>query len=347
MMRRVVFNMRDERPVWSPPAWVAERLRAALPPDVEFIDVQAPVSGRGDGGGLSEAALAAVRGAEVYLGLGLPRPLLQAALAPPRRLRWIHTGAAGVASLLHPELLEGDVVLTNSAGIHAEPMADSVLAAMLHFARGFDHAIAAQQRREWDAAVFEAEDSGVREIAGATVGIVGYGGIGNAVAKRAAALGMRVVALRRRAAGEHDHPGITVVAGDDALARLLRESDYVVLTVPSTAQTRGMIGRTEFAALKDGAVLINVARGDVVEEDALLHALVSGRLRGAALDVFATEPLPADSPLRQAPRLLITPHVSAVSPRFWERQCGLITDNIERYLAGRPLRNVVDVEAGY
>jgi phosphoglycerate dehydrogenase-like enzyme len=361
-VRRVVFNMRDERPVWSPPAWVASRLRAALPPGVEFVDVAAPVSGRGDGGGVSAAAVSAVRGAEVYLGLGLPRELLLAALEPPARLRWVHSGAAGVGSLLHPELAAAGITLTNSAGIHGPPMAETVIGMILYFARGLDRAVAAQQQGEWGAAAFEQGGSAVREIAGATVGIVGLGGVGREVARRAAALGMRVIGVRRRAHADHDAPArgpghaaarVTaahvdaLLTGDDALDRLCADSDFVVLTLPSTAATRGLIGEQALRLMKPEAVLINVARGDIVDEAALISALAEGRLRGAALDVFATEPLPATSPLWRLPNVLITPHVSATSERYWERELELILDNLQRYERGASLRNVVDPGAGY
>jgi phosphoglycerate dehydrogenase-like enzyme len=345
-MRRVVFNMHDERPAWAPPSWVLDRLREGLPEGFHLVDVRAPVSGRGDGGGVSDEALTAVRGAEVYLGLGLPRPLLLAALEEPAQLRWVHTGAAGVGSLLHPELLQRDILLTNSAGIHAEPMAETVLAMMLHFSRGIDYAAAAQRRREWDTATFERLDSGVRELNGATVGIVGYGGIGRAVARRARGLGMTVLAVRRRAGAEADDLA-TILTGENALAQLLAESDIVVVCLPATAHTRGMLGAQELAQMRDGAVLINVARGGIVDEQALLLELQSGRLRGAALDVFSEEPLPPDSPLWDAPRLLILPHVSATTPGFWDRQAMLILDNLDRYAEGRPLRNTVDLSAGY
>jgi phosphoglycerate dehydrogenase-like enzyme len=347
--RRVVFNMRDERPSAAPPEWVPARLREVLPAGFELVDVASPVSGRGDGGGVSDEALAAVRGAEVYLGLGLPRPLLQAALEPPARLRWVHTGAAGVASALHPELVGSDVVLTNSAGIHAEPMAETVLGMILHFARGLDLAVAAARRREWGAAAFEDPACGVREVAGATLGIIGFGGIGRAVARRARALGMEVLALRRRApadGGDAAH-GVRLLTGADALRELLEASDVVVLTLPSTPETRGLLGSRELGWMRPGAVLVNVARGDVVDEAALADVLRGGGLRGAGLDVFATEPLPRESPLWELPNVLITPHVSATSSRYWERQAALIADNLERYGAGRSLRNVVDTGAGY
>ena len=341
-----MFNMQDERPVWAPPASFVEALRAALPEEWELIEVSAPVSGRGDGHGVSEEALHAIRGAEIYFGLGLPRELLLAGLAAPARLRWVHTGAAGVRSLLHPELLNSGVTLTNSAGIHAEPIADTVLGMMLHFARGLDIAVRAQQRREWRSDLYESRDGGVRELAGATLGIIGYGGIGRAVARRAHALGMNVIALRRSAATDDD-PIADVRSGDDQLERLLRESDFLVVTVPSTAETRGMIGAPELAAMKPHAVIINVARGDVVGETALIEALRRCTLRGAGLDVFTHEPLAAESPLWDLPNVLITPHVSATSPRYWEREGELILDNLERYLTGRELRNVVDPAAGY
>lgn len=343
-MRRAVFNMHDERPAWAPPAGVIERLRDALPDGWELIDVQAPVTGRGDGGGLSDEAVRAIRGAEIYFGLGLPHELLRAGLEGSSKLRWIHTGAAGVASLLHPELVESDIVLTNSAGVHAQPIAETVIGMMLYFARGFDHALRAQARGAWDPEPFERAGSGVRELGGATLGIVGYGGVGRAVADRARALGMRVIASRRRPATDY---AVEILSGAQALERLLEQSDVVVVSVPSTPMTRGMIGARELAGMKPGSVLINVARGDILDESALLDALSSGLLRGAGLDVFTREPLPADSPLWRMPNVLITPHVSATSPVFWERESELILDNLVRYLGGRDLRNVVDTSAGY
>jgi phosphoglycerate dehydrogenase-like enzyme len=343
-MRRAVFNMRDERPIWAPPVWLLPQLREALPDGWELVEVDAPVTGRGDGGGLTAAALAAVRGAEIYFGLGLPRELLTAALQPPAHLRWVHSGVAGVASLLHPELAQHHITLTNSAGVHGPAIAETVLGMMLHFLRGLDYAVRAQQRRAWAADEFERSNGHIRELDGATLGIIGYGGIGREIARRAAALGMRVIALRR-----HPQPDdvALVLAGDDALRRVLTDSDVVVITLPSTPATRGMIGARELARMRAGAVLINVARGDIVDPDALLDALRSHHLRGAALDVFPVEPLPSDSPLWNLDNVLITPHVSATTTRFWEREAALMLDNLRRYLAGQPLRNVVDPRAGY
>ena len=347
--RIAVLNMQDDRGTWALPDWARGEVAAALGPGWELRHVTEPVSGRGDGGGAGPEAVAAVRGAEIVFALGLPRELLQAALAPPRRLRWIHSGSAGVRALLHPELLQSDVVLTNSAAIHAPPMAEAVVAMILHFARGFDYVVRAQARREWGKQPFDQVPGVAREISGTTLGIIGLGGIGREVAWRALALGMKVLALRKRAVvASGDETGeLTLLDGPDGLRRLLEASDYVVLAVPSTTATRGIIGTEQIAAMKPDAVLVNVSRGDVLDEAALEAALRRGHLRGAALDVFTTEPLPATSGLWDLENVLLTPHVTATTPRFWRREVNLIVENIGRYLDGRQLRNQVDKVAGY
>ncbi|HEX8393036.1 MAG TPA: D-2-hydroxyacid dehydrogenase [Longimicrobium sp.] len=339
--RRLVIHLRDSRPAWSIPEWAVDRIRAALPDGWEAVEVDAPADGRGDGGGaLPDDVLQAVRGAEVYLGFGVPGEIVRAAPT----LRWAHTASAGVGGALR-DLADSGIVLTNAAGIYAEPMADTVLAMMLHFARGLDFAVRAQAERRWDKEPFDDVESPVRELSEGTVGIVGLGGIGRAVARRAAALGMRVVASRR--AGGEGPDGVEVLHGDDALRRLLPRADYLVVTVPHTAETEGLIGARELALLPEGAVVINVARGAVIHEEALVDALRAGRLRGAGLDVFAREPLPHASPLWTLPNVLVTPHVSGASHRFWRRQTDLIVENIRRYASGGPLRNTVDKKAGY
>jgi phosphoglycerate dehydrogenase-like enzyme len=260
-------------------------------------------------------------------------------------LRWIHSGSAGVRALLHRELVESDVVLTNSAGVHAPPMAEAVLGMVLHFGRGFDHAVHSQVRREWGKPPFENDGVAAREVQGATLGILGYGGIGQEVAWRARGLGMRVIALRRRPIPADD--GVELLSGADAFEQLLRRSDYLVICAPSTTATSGLLGSAELALLRPGSVLINVARGEVVEEQALVAALRSRHLRGAGLDVFVHEPLPPESELWSLDNVLITPHVSGTTDRFWRREVDLITENVRRYAAGMPLRNQVDKQAGY
>ncbi len=341
--------MHDVRPGWTIPARSEAAILEALPAGWEGVSLHAPVTGEGDGGGgVRPEVLATVRGAEVYVGFGVPREVFLAATEPPEgRLRWAHTGAAGVGGALYPEMVASDVVLTNSAGIHAPPIAESVLAMMLHFARGLDVAVRRQAERRWDAAAWTGADAEAspREMAGATLGVYGFGGIGREVARRALALGMRVAAVKRHPS--EPPPGIELWTGVGALGRLLDIADYLVLTVPSTAETHHAIDAAGLARMKPDAVLVNVSRGRVVDEAALARALAAGRLRGAALDVFEHEPLPADSPLWTLPNVLITPHVSGTTPRFWERETALIVDNLRRYLAGEPLRNVVDKRSGY
>ncbi len=346
-MRRLVVDLSDERPIFTLPDQVIDTIRDELPADWQVVVVDAPASGVGDGGPASSvAALEAVREAEVYMGYGVPPDLLRAGPG----LRWVHSGAAGVRASLSTEMLERDVLFTNSAGIHAPPVAETVLAYLLHFARGLDMAAAAQAERRWCAEELGSADSPVRELGHSTVGIVGLGGIGGEVARRCTALGARVLASRRRAAppaGSTGPEGPQLVTGPAALRRVLESSHYVVLTLPQTRETSGLIGAEQLDWMRNDAVLVNISRGGLVDEVALLEALRRRRIRGAALDVFRREPLPPDHPLWEAPNLLITPHTSAYTHRFWERETALIVDNIRRYIGGRPLRNVVDKQAGY
>ena len=346
-MATLVIDLMDRRPIWALPDRSRAAILATVPAGWTVRFMETPADGSGDG--VSRAPpelLEAVAGARVYMGYGIPPEVLTAA----PRLEWVHSGAAGVGSSLGPEMLERDVVFTNSAGIHAAPMSETVLAMMLHFARGLDVAVRAQREGRWSAPEYWAADAPVTELAGSTVGIVGYGGIGRAVAARAGALGCRVVPVRRRGGGGGEgavDSAVEVVAGTPALDRVIAEADYLVLAVPETPLTRGLISRERLFAMKPGSVLVNVARGRLVDETALLDALDSGPLRGAGLDVFHTEPLPTGHPLYAHPRVLVTPHVSATTRRFWDRETDLITDNIGRFARGERLRNLVDKRAGY
>ncbi len=325
---------------------------AALPPGWTVHFMETLSDGSGDGAGeASDELLAAVRHARVYMGYGIPPEVLKHGT----RLEWVHSGAAGVGSSLHPPMLDRDVMFTNSAGIHAVPMAETVTAMILHFARGLDVAIRAQREGRWAAPEYWAADAPVTELSASTVGVIGFGGIGREVAARAAAMGARVVGVRRGgAAGRggavgHGHPAgrIDVGSGPAALDRAISASDFLVLTLPETAETVRLMNRERLKSMKPGAVLINVARGRLVDEDALLEALDTGRLRGVGVDVFVTEPLPSGHPFYRHPRVLMTPHVSATTRGFWERQTELITDNIGRFSRGEALRNLVDKRAGY
>jgi phosphoglycerate dehydrogenase-like enzyme len=358
-MPRVVLDMMDRRPMWAMPAWVPDELRAALPEGWELVAIDVVTDGAGDGATrVDPLVLAAVADADAYLGYGIHPTLLETG----QLLRWVHSGAAGVGKSLTPRMLESPVVFTNSAGVHAPPIAETVLAMLLYFGRGLDFAVEGQRRGAWWQAPYHAEDAPLRELSSSTVGIVGYGGIGREVARRVASLGARVLGLARtprpgrRGALQPVEGGgslavaVDMVTGRPGLERLLAQSDAVVIAAPETEETRGLVGAVELALMKPGAVLVNVARGRIVDEEALVRALQAGRLRGAALDVFGTEPLPAASPLWRLPNVLLTPHVSGVTRGFWRRETDLILRNLRRLLVRAPVEeweNVVDKRAGY
>jgi phosphoglycerate dehydrogenase-like enzyme len=344
-MPRLVVNLRDSREIWRLPEWAVGEIRASAPAHLEVHVVDAEVDGRGDGGAVTPQALAAIEGAEIYLGFGFPRPLFEAARRAGAPLRWVHSGAAGVGGALYPEMRDSSIMLTNSAGVHGPPIADTVIGMIHHFARGLDLAVRGQRERRWAKDEFEAASAPVHEIAGTPLGLLGYGGIGRAIAARAAALGMRVRALRRRADAVEEN--VEVVHGEAGLQSLLRESQYIVAALPATAETRDLLDASRLRSLRPDAVLINVGRGDVVDEDALAELLRDGRIRGAALDVFRAEPLPPDSPFWELSNVLLTPHVSATSREFWRREVELIVENLARYERGDELRNLVDKRAGY
>lgn len=343
MSRRLVVDMRAQRPVWRVTPEVVERIRGALAPGWELVEVLSPASSDGDGGSGSPEAATAVQGAEIYLGFGVPAGVLAAGAGT---LRWVHSCTAGVSAGLAAALRGSGIRFTNSAGVHAEPIADWVLTAIAYFARGLDHTVRAQAERRWLQDSFGDRTIRVRELGCLRVGILGLGGIGSAVARRALALGMRVAGIRRRP--ERGGPtGMAWVGGWGDLARLATESDVLVIAAPRTPATDGAVGRAVLERLPAAGLVVNVSRGALLDEAALLERLDAGALRGAALDVFSTEPLPSDHPLWRHPRVLVSPHVSPVSDRFWEREAALILDNLGRYLAGAPLANLVDLDAGY
>lgn len=345
-MAHVVVDLNDQRPVWSQPAWFRDELRAALPDDWSLAVMETPSEGTGDGSTTAPPeVLEAVGDARVYMGFGIAEAVLRAA----PRLEWVHTGSAGVGSSLTPTMMaRTDLVFTNSAGIHGPPMAEAVLGMVLHFFRGFDYAVRSQARGVWDTSPFYRADAPLRELASSTVGIVGLGGIGLEVATRMRALGARVVGLKRHAGGEAPE-GVEVRVGAEGFRTMLAESDALVVTAPDTPETRGMMDAEAFGRMKPGAVFVNVARGRIADESALLSALRAGHLRGAGLDVFATEPLPAGHPFFSLDNVLLTPHVSPVTDRFWRREADLVLHNLRCLLDGRPaeMRNVVDRQAGY
>jgi len=341
-VRRLVIDLASPRAVWRIPRDRVVEITRALGQGWEVSEVKAPAMSDGDGAAGSPEAIAAARGAEVYLGYGVPSGV---AAVGRDTLRWAHTATAGVGSSL-AHLAGSGVVLTNSAGIHADPMADWVIAAIAFFARGLDRMVSAQRQGRWAREDFTDGAIPMREFRELRVGIVGLGGIGSAVARRALALGMAVAGVRRHP--ERGGPrGVEWVGALADLPRLAGGSDVLVIAAPHTAETAGAVNRSVLERLPLHALVVNVSRGSLLDEAALLELLELRRLRGAALDVFATEPLPPEHLFWRHARVLVSPHVSAVTRGFWERETALIVDNIGRYLAGAPLTNVVDLEAGY
>ncbi len=342
-MKRAVVNLTSLRPIWSLPSNHVVAIRSAFGDGWDVVHVSTPSSSDGDGSGGSQEAIDAAAGAEVYIGWGISREVIRTA---GDSLCWVHTAAAGVGGSLTPELQASPAVITNSRGIHAEPVAEWAVAAIGFCARGFHAAVAGQAKRKWVKPQMAALDTPIRELSEIRVGLIGLGGIGRAIARRCSALGMETRAVRRRAGGRRPK-GVSWIGGPDELLELASQSDVLVIAAPQTASTFQLVDSGVLAALPKGAYVLNVARGALLDEDALLVHLNSGHLAGSVLDVFATEPLPEDHPFWSHPKVFVTPHVSGVSHRFWEREMELIVDNIGRYLRGNRLRNLVNLTAGY
>jgi len=266
-------------------------------------------------------------------------------IAAAKKLRWIHSPAAAVHQLIFPELVNSDIILTNAREVHGPVVAEHVIALIFALAKKIPSSVRLQEKHVWGQQILWDELPRVREVAGATLGLIGLGSIGGAVAKSAKALGMRVIAVREHP--EKGSEGADAVFGPAQIDEVFRQSDYVVLAAPVTTSTKAIANAERLALMKDDACLINVARGPLVDETALSAALRGEKIGGAALDVFPKEPLAADSPLWDVPNLLITPHTAALSEKLWERHYALFSENLRRHLAGQPLLAAVDKWKGY
>ena len=325
----VLEFIRHRDGVWNLPPDQLEGLRREFP----SVAITSPRDQAGADRALPEA--------DIVLGWAVNPSNFAAA----SRLKWIQVTAAGVTPLLFPALVESDVVLTNGRGLHATAMAEHALGVILAFARKLHLARDAQRERRWAHLELWSDPPAFGELSGTTLGLVGLGSVGSATAERARALGMRVIAVRRRPAS--DPAPADEQWGPESLPRLLELSHWLVLAAPLTAETRRMIGPGEIARMRRDAVLINLGRGQLVDEAALAEALASGRIAGAGLDVFEDEPLPPESPLWSLPQAILTPHISGLGPRYWERAVDLFRQNLSRFLRGEPLVNVVDKRRGY
>jgi D-2-hydroxyacid dehydrogenase (NADP+) len=329
---KLVISVWHRFSLWNPPPDLPKQIRERWPamhvvrlPNYEGLDRELPDS-------------------DILVGFSL-RPE-QLALA--RKLKWIHSTAAGVGQLMYPELRASKIEVTNARGVHRVPMAEHILGTLIALSRRFPDCVRYQRQSRWSQ-----QDlwDGVpwflrpRELRGQTVLFIGFGTIGREVAKLAQPLGVRISAVTR--SGRADSNLAEQVFPASRLHEALPQADFAILAAPETPETRQMMGENEFALMKPSAYFVNVSRGALVDEPALIRALEQRKLAGAALDVASQEPLPPDNPLWKLDNAFITPHVSAASDRLWERQTELLLENLERWFSGRELLNRVDVARGY
>ncbi len=286
-----------------------------------------------------DIALEEAQDAEVALLGSFAREILETAT----NLKWAHIPWAGVDSLLDV-LRKTPAIVTCGKGVFDAPMADHVFALLLALTRRLNVFLRYQIAGVWRREVLGAP---ITDLQGKTMGIVGLGSIGREVARRASVFGMRVLAVKRRPAALAEEPVDGLFLGYEGLRLMLPECDVVVVTAALTPQTRYLLGQNELASMKRGAILINVARGALIDEKALIEAIRSGHLGGVGLDVFEEEPLPPESPLWHLPNVIITPHVGGLSERTRQRVFDRFLENLRRFLNGEPLVGVVDKEAGY
>jgi phosphoglycerate dehydrogenase-like enzyme len=315
--------------LWQAPAWLLGRLQSAFP-QIKWVHLPN-----------YDRVPQEIADTDILIGWSIkPQQFLEA-----HKLKWIHSPAAGVHQLMFPELISSGVVVTNSREIHGPVVAEHAIAVVLALAKRIPQCVSYQSRKEWAQEKLWHEYPRPREVAGDTVVVVGMGGIGREFTARAKALGMRVLAIRENPANGAE--GADAVYGAEQLDEVLPQADYVLLCTPVTPATTGMINRARLAKMKADAYLLNVGRGPLVDDAALLEALQSRRIGGAALDVFVEEPLPPESPYWSLENLLITPHTAAVTDKLWDRHYDLIVENLTRFLEGRPLLCEVDKQRGY
>lgn len=292
-------------------------------------------------GDCAEALEEAAARATVLFNWSSPLSLFKKVFAMCPHLLWVHSRSVGLERTLFPELAESVVPLTNGAGVFSASLGEFALGAILYFAKDFRRMIRNQMAGVW-------ESFDVSWVAGQTLGIIGYGDIGRAIASRARAMGMIVLAVRRHASTSQSADSLAQkIYPPDRLLEMIPQCDYVAVATPLNAETRGMIGEAEFAAMKASAVVINVGRGPVINEEAMLSALSNGRLKGAALDVFDREPLPAGHPFYKFENVLLSPHCADHTPDWLDNAMRFFIEQYERYRKGEALLNVVDKSLGY
>ena len=327
-MRKLLIFLASRHQVWNLDEKYPKLLRERFP-ELEVVAAKD-----------KDESLRHLPEAEILYGWSLPEKHLPVA----RSLRWIHIPSAGVEDSLYPALVEAPIRITCSRGISSAALADHAFGMILAFSRGLGTALR-QGSSSWIRERFFDADPMPVELDGRTLGILGFGSIGREVARRAQAFGMKVHALKRHRVAEEALADR--MFGPQDLEVFLASADYLVVTLPLTAQTRGILNEKTFAAMRPSAVVVNIARGGLIREAALIAALQSGRLAGAGLDVFEKEPLPKDSPLTTLPNVVLTPHIGGLHPNYLDRATSLFIVNLGRYLKGEALLHEVDKRAGY
>ncbi len=329
-MMKLLIVLHHRFELWNAPPWFSKRLRQDFP-QLEVVHLSS-----------YDGVEHHLRDAEIVIAWSLRPEQFKVAT----KLRWIHSPAAAVHQLMFPELINSDVILTNSREVHGPVVAEHVIALIFALAKRLPQAVQLQQNHIWAQDAMWRGRPRPREVAAATLGLIGVGSIGHEVATRASALSMRVIAVREHS--EKGTPeGVQQVFAPAQLDALLSQADYVVLAAPLTPATRRLIDAARLVKFKPDACLINISRGPLVDEAALAQALRDHKLGGAALDVFEKEPLPVDSPLWDLENLLITPHTAALTEKLWERHYALISENLRLYLNHQQLLAVVDKKRGY
>jgi phosphoglycerate dehydrogenase-like enzyme len=335
---KVLIVLKHRFQLWTAPDWFSEKLAAEFP-DIAFVTRKNYDTIDTD-----------IADADIVVSWSL-RP---DQIAHGRHLRWIHSTAAAIHQLMIPEIINSNILVTNARSVHGPVVAEHVLALMFALAKRLPSAIRFQIKHQWGQEAMTQEQPPIRELRDSVLGLIGTGSIGGHVAQIASAIGMRVIAVRANPQKgidwlPADHPTRAQhrVYGPKDLAKVLTKADFVVITAPVTAGTRKLLDAEALALMKSDAYLINVARGELVDEVALINALRENRIGGAALDVFAEEPLPVTSPLWDMPTVLITPHAGGIAHKLWERQYSLFSENLRRFLNGAPLLGLVNKKAGY
>ena len=326
---KLLIVLRHRFELWQAPPWFAERLRRDFP-QLEVVHLH-------DYDHLHDE----IADADIAISWSLRGEQIKAA----KKLKWIHSTATAVHALMSDELRVSNVVVTNARDVHGPVVAEHAMALVFALAKRLPQAMRYQQQKHWAQEDIWRATPPPRDIKDATITIVGLGGIGRPLAKMASALGMRVIGVREHA--ERSCEGVEKIYGFDELDRALSNADFVILALPVTPKTHHLINAARLARLKSDAYLINVGRGVLIDEEALVGALRKRNFAGAALDVTEKEPLPQDSPLWEMDNVLITPHIAGLTEQMWERHYTTFTENLLRFLKSEPLLWVVDKQKGY